>query len=117
MKVRSKEIAEKLRVFGWAHLGEVKVVTVVGIYDEGDSRCSMHDWYYGPRVVRKSIPAVRVRRPEGVTRKQESQVMKCLITWDKYLKLADAERDEDLAMALAQIALKALMAAGKIAAR
>jgi len=112
MKIRSKAISTQLEAMGWTREGDAKVNAVVGIYDQDDPRASAwsHDFYYGPLVIRKELSAIKMRRPVGVSRKQEREVMQLLLAWQEVINMMD-RRGHTAHRGLGKAACALLMAA------
>ena len=117
MKIRSEHIADRLEAMGWVRKGPTTVTATVAIYEKDDPRGTSfgHDFYYGPLVVRRQLPATKMLRPDWVSRRQEREVMKLLISFQEVMNMLDSREEGSPAYrALGNTVTSLLIAAWKV---
>ena len=89
MKVKNNHIAGYLILLGWQYKGTCQSEVQDKVIQENDPGAykHIHDFYYGPLVTWKSQTYHVVKRPAGLTRRQEKEVMREMIMVASLYKL------------------------------
>ena len=105
MKVTSKRTQDLLKKLGWTEVEETTCNQYVKTIRDGDpeSYGYLHDWYYGPIVIHKKTPALRLRRPKHISRSIERKVFKRLVIVSALEKANYIETSEHLFDAIENI--------------